>query len=62
MKSFLESELQQKKLGKEVSILADLPGPKMRIGDLVNEFVTLNIGADFTLTAEEISGTVERAP
>ena len=49
-----------KKIGKRVAILADLPGPKMRIGDLVEEFVILEKGAHFTLTAEDIIGTVER--
>jgi len=48
------------KTGKRVTILADLPGPKMRIGNLAEEFVTLEKGARFTLTAEDITGTAER--
>jgi len=48
------------KTGYRVAILADLPGPKMRIGDLAEEFVTLDRGARFTLTAEDVTGTVER--
>jgi pyruvate kinase len=50
-----------KKTGKRVAILADLPGPKMRIGDLAEEFVILERDAGFILTAEDIIGTVERA-
>ncbi len=50
-----------KKTGKRVAILADLPGPKMRIGDLAEEFVILERDANFILTAEDIIGTVERA-
>jgi len=50
----------QEKTGKRVAILADLPGPKMRIGELAEEFVTLEKGARFTLTAEDINGTAER--
>ena len=49
-----------KKSGKRVAILADLPGPKMRIGELTEEFVTLEKNAGFTLTAEDIVGNVER--
>ena len=49
-----------KKTGKMVAILADLPGPKMRIGDLAEEPVTLEQHAPFTLTAEDVIGTVER--
>jgi len=49
-----------KKTGKRVAILADLPGPKMRIGDLAEEYVTLEKGTRFTLTTEDVSGTVER--
>ena len=48
------------KSGKQVAILADLPGPKMRIGDLAEEFVILERDARFTLTAEEVIGDVER--
>jgi len=49
-----------KRTGKRVAILADLPGPKMRIGDLAEEFVFLEKEARFTLTAEDTIGTVER--
>ena len=49
-----------KKTGKRVAILADLPGPKMRICDLAEEFITLEKDAPFILTAEEIIGDVKR--
>ena len=49
-----------KKTGKRVAILADLPGPKMRIGDLEDDFVILERNAHFTLTAEDIIGNVAR--
>ena len=48
------------KTGKRVAILADLPGPKMRIGDLEEDVLFLERDARFTLTAEDIIGTVER--
>ncbi|MBM9538596.1 pyruvate kinase [Desulfobulbus alkaliphilus] len=46
--------------GRQVAIMADLPGPKIRIGLLREEPVDLTIGASFTLTTEEIQGSAER--
>ena len=46
---------------KCVTIMADLPGPKMRIGELAEEFVTLKRGDAFTLTTNEIIGDQQRA-
>jgi pyruvate kinase len=42
--------------GRRVSIMADLPGPKMRIGQLAKEPIELRPGDTFTLTTEEITG------
>ena len=42
--------------GQRVTIMADLPGPKMRIGRLVKEPIKLSPGDTFTLTTEEITG------
>ncbi len=41
---------------RPVAILADLPGPKMRIGELDAEKIELKAGDPFTLTTEEILG------
>ncbi len=43
-------------LGLPVAILQDLPGPKNRTGSLKTETVSLNKGADFTLTTRDVSG------
>jgi pyruvate kinase len=48
------------KAGRPVAIMADLPGPKIRIGTLAEEPVELVIGSRFTLTTEVIAGTRER--
>jgi len=42
--------------GREVAILADLPGPKIRVGKIEPEPVRLRAGDRFTLTSEEITG------
>jgi pyruvate kinase len=47
--------------GRRVAIMADLSGPKMRIGKLKEEPVELKIGDVFTLTTKEILGDVTRA-
>ena len=47
-------------VGLPVAIMADLPGPKIRIGILGEEPVDLTIGSRFTLTTEEIVGSRER--
>jgi pyruvate kinase len=46
--------------GQRVAIMADLPGPKMRIGKLEPEPIQLRPGDHFTLTTEDIVGTPRR--
>ena len=38
-------------VGKRLAIMADLPGPKMRIGELAKEPIELKPGDTFTLTS-----------
>jgi pyruvate kinase len=46
--------------GRRVAIMADLPGPKLRIGELEHEPIELDRGKTFTLTSEEIIGGSDR--
>ena len=46
--------------GRRVAIMADLPGPKMRIGQLASEPLELNPGDPFTLTTEGVTGDAAR--
>jgi pyruvate kinase len=46
--------------GQRVAIMADLPGPKIRLGQFAEEPVKLWTGDTFTLTTEEIEGTGNR--
>jgi len=48
-------------LGRRIAIMADLPGPKMRIGTIDPEPVELIPGDPFTLTTDEIVGNNTRA-
>ena len=47
--------------GRRVAIMADLPGPKMRLGKIASESIQLAPGAHFTLTNEHINGDTQRA-
>ena len=47
-------------VGRRVAIMADLPGPKIRIGQLAQEPVELKPGAFFTLTTQDIVGDGRR--
>ncbi|MEO8741259.1 MAG: pyruvate kinase, partial [Casimicrobiaceae bacterium] len=48
-------------LGREVAIMADLQGPKIRVGKFENGKVTLKTGATFILDAQCALGNEERA-
>ena len=45
---------------RRVAIMADLPGPKMRIGEFEEEPIVLESDDPFTLTTEEIVGSQQR--
>lgn len=47
-------------VGRPLVIMADLPGPKMRIGSLAPDPVNLKAGDPFVLTTEEVAGTPQR--
>jgi pyruvate kinase len=49
-----------KETGRRVAIMADLPGPKMRLGKIEPEPIQLLPGARFTLTNEDIVGDAQR--
>lgn len=47
------------RIGRQVAILTDLAGPKIRIGQIESGKVELKAGRDFTLTTEDIAGGEE---
>ena len=47
-------------VGKQIAIMADLPGPKIRVGKIANEPIQLKPGGIFTLTTDEILGNANR--
>jgi pyruvate kinase len=50
----------EREAGRRIAIMADLPGPKMRIGMLDRETIVLEAGATFILTTDDITGGPER--
>jgi pyruvate kinase len=49
-----------RRVGRPVAIVADLSGPKMRIGSLATEPIVLRAGDRIVLTADDVVGTSER--
>jgi pyruvate kinase len=47
---------------REVGLLGDLPGPKLRLGDVAGDVVELEEGKELTLCAEPTPGTAARLP
>src|SRR5262245_42905093 len=47
-------------VGRRVAIMADLPGPKIRIGKIEPEPIQLQQGETFTLTTDDVSGDAQR--
>ncbi len=48
-------------LGSNVAILADLQGPKLRVGMMENDQVILEDGQEFSFVTEPCTGTTEKA-
>jgi pyruvate kinase len=54
-KSIIENiRIASKRANKEVAILQDLQGAKVRIGKVVNDAVTLKDGSEFIITTEDL--------
>ena len=49
------------KLGTHVAILADLQGPKLRVGEMENNGIQLKVGETFVLTTQKCVGNQEKA-
>ena len=50
----------QQATGRRVAIMADLPGPKMRLGKIDPEPIQLRPGESFCLTSDDIVGNQQR--
>ncbi len=50
------------RVDREVAVLGDLPGPKMRIGELRGDVAELETGMHVTLTTRDVPGDAETIP
>jgi pyruvate kinase len=50
------------RVGREVAILGDLPGPKLRIGELRDDVAELETGMHVKLTPQAVEGDTETIP
>lgn len=48
--------------GRQVAILMDVPGPKMRLGPVAGGVAELGTGSTVVLTSEQVQGTSSRLP
>src|SRR5919107_325142 len=48
------------RVGREVGVLQDVPGPKLRIGPVRGGLVELEVGSRLVLTPEEVEGDAHR--
>src|SRR5258707_12255512 len=48
--------------GREVAVLGDLPGPKLRIGELRDDVAELETGMHVKLTPQAVEGDAETIP
>ena len=49
--------MEAEKAGKQIAIILDLQGPKLRVGAVQNDAVTLRRGDTVTVTTRKVMGT-----
>jgi pyruvate kinase len=50
------------RVGREVGVLQDIPGPKLRLGPVEDGICELSTGSRLVLTSDSVPGTSERLP
>jgi pyruvate kinase len=51
-----------RRAGRDVAVMQDVPGPKLRLGPVAGGVTELGAGSDVVLTADRVEGTAERLP
>jgi len=57
---FKEIRNLSERLKKPLAVLQDLAGPKIRIGQVEGDHITLETGSTFTLTHRKVQGNAHR--
>jgi pyruvate kinase len=50
------------RVGREVAVLGDLPGPKLRVGEMRGDVVELDTGSHVSLTPKDVEGDAHTIP
>jgi pyruvate kinase len=50
------------RVGREVAVLQDIPGPKLRLGPIAGDVATLEAGTRLLLTGDPVEGDASRLP
>jgi pyruvate kinase len=50
------------RVGREVAVLGDLPGPKLRVGEMRGDVVELDTGSHVSLTPSDVEGDADTIP
>lgn len=60
-RTYLEVRKASDETGRSVAVLADLQGPKIRLGAFAGGSAELAVGAEFVITTEDVVGSARRA-
>ncbi|HEX6444994.1 MAG TPA: pyruvate kinase [Streptosporangiales bacterium] len=60
-RAYLEVRRASDEIGRSVAVLADLQGPKIRLGTFAGGTATLTVGDEFVITTDEVVGDARRA-
>ncbi|MCO5314829.1 MAG: pyruvate kinase [Solirubrobacterales bacterium] len=62
MQTVLDIRDASKRLGREVGILGDLPGPKLRVGNFPQGVVQVTTGSEVRITSRDVDGSATLIP
>jgi pyruvate kinase len=60
--AYKRARVLSEELGRTVALIQDLQGPKIRVGELENDLVSLSKDHEVVLTSQEIKGDASRIP
>lgn len=62
LQTVVDIRASSERVGREVGILGDLPGPKLRVGRFPEGVIQITNGSEVTITSEDVDGSAELIP
>ncbi|MDQ2622318.1 MAG: pyruvate kinase, partial [Actinomycetota bacterium] len=62
LQTVVDIRAASERVGREVGILGDLPGPKLRVGHFPEGVIQITNGSEVTITSEEVDGSATLIP